>query len=49
MSYSSAYYDSKPLSLEAAQRNKINRILDLFEMREGDTLLEIGSGWGALH
>ena len=48
MTYSSAYYDSKPLSLEAAQRNKINRILDLLEIREGDALLEIGSGWGAL-
>lgn len=48
MTYSSAYYDSKPLSLEEAQQNKINRILDLSEMSEGDSILEIGSGWGAL-
>ena len=43
-----SYYDSKPLSLEAAQRNKINHIL-VSEMREGDALLEIGTGWEHWH
>ena len=52
MSYSSAIFDGAPpyagQDLEAAQRRKIDRILDLAGVTEGTRLLEIGTGWGAL-
>ena len=48
MTYSSARFDSNEDSLEQAQLNKIDRMLDLAEVGEGDSILEIGSGWGAL-
>lgn len=48
MTYSSALFDQTELSLEQAQINKINRMLDLAEVWPGDHILEIGSGWGAL-
>ena len=48
MSYSSAYFDGQALNLEEAQLNKIGRILDLSELKSGNRILEIGSGWGAL-
>jgi len=48
MSYSSAYFEGKSLNLEEAQLNKIHRILDLSELKQGSRILEIGSGWGAL-
>ena len=48
MTYSSALFSDYYESLEQAQLNKINRMLDLAEVREGSHLLEIGSGWGAL-
>lgn len=48
MTYSSALFESKEVSLEQAQINKIDRMLDLAGVKEGDSILEIGSGWGAL-
>ncbi len=48
LSYSSAFYENQDLILEDAQNNKINRILDLSKIKKGESLLEIGSGWGAL-
>ncbi|MGZ0710287.1 class I SAM-dependent methyltransferase [Coraliomargarita sp. W4R53] len=48
MTYSSALFEMPGQSLESAQLNKINRMLDLAEVRAGDHVLEIGSGWGAL-
>jgi cyclopropane-fatty-acyl-phospholipid synthase len=47
MTYSSALYDgdsSRPL--DQAQRAKYERILDRLGARQGDSLLEIGCGWG---
>jgi cyclopropane-fatty-acyl-phospholipid synthase len=35
-------------TLADAQRAKIDRLLDLLELRPGDRLVEIGSGWGGL-
>lgn len=50
MSYSSALFDPKcdGETLESAQRRKIEAILDRLNLSRGATLLEIGSGWGAL-
>ena len=48
MTYSSALFQSPEESLEQAQLNKVDRMLDLSGVVEGDSILEIGSGWGAL-
>jgi cyclopropane-fatty-acyl-phospholipid synthase len=47
MTYSSAWFEPGD-TLAAAQRRKIDGILDLARVREGMRVLEIGSGWGAL-
>jgi cyclopropane-fatty-acyl-phospholipid synthase len=47
MSYSSALFDGKTdKSLEAAQHDKYERILTQIEAKQGDSILEIGCGWG---
>jgi len=47
MSYSSALYDGQAgKSLEAAQTAKYDRILAQIGARQGDSILEIGCGWG---
>lgn len=48
MTYSSAYFSRPDLSLEAAQLEKIDRLLERLDLRPGQRLLEIGTGWGAL-
>jgi cyclopropane-fatty-acyl-phospholipid synthase len=48
MTYSSALFRAPSESLEQAQLNKIDRMLDLAGVGAGDSILEIGSGWGAL-
>ena len=51
MTYSSAIFASLPPgreTLESAQRRKIAAILDRTRLSEGDSLLEIGCGWGGL-
>ena len=48
MTYSSARFLSDEDTLEQAQLNKIDRMLDLAGVTAGDHVLEIGSGWGAL-
>lgn len=48
MTYSSARFQSGEETLETAQLNKIERMLDLAGVGEGDSILEIGTGWGAL-
>jgi cyclopropane-fatty-acyl-phospholipid synthase len=45
MTYSSALFDCASSSLEAAQRNKYDRIVSRLS-RGGESLLEIGCGWG---
>jgi cyclopropane-fatty-acyl-phospholipid synthase len=51
MSYSSALF-AEPISpteaMEDAQRRKIRALLDRLDLRPGQTLLEIGCGWGGL-
>ena len=46
MTYSSAYYTSADMPLEAAQAAKYARICELAEIGAGHSVLEIGSGWG---
>ncbi|WP_441236480.1 class I SAM-dependent methyltransferase [Bradyrhizobium sp. 930_D9_N1_4] len=47
MNYSSAIYESE-LSLEAAQRNKLDRVSTHLDLKGGERVLEIGCGWGSL-
>ena len=46
MSYSSALFDGESKSLEAAQAAKYDRMLTQLGAKQGDTILEIGCGWG---
>lgn len=48
MTYSSALYARPEQSLEEAQAAKLERIVELLDLRPGDSVLEIGCGWGAL-
>lgn len=49
--YSSAIFPTPQTSLEEASRYKLDRICQKLELKPGDKVLEIGSGWGgfALH
>jgi cyclopropane-fatty-acyl-phospholipid synthase len=47
MTYSSARFAAGD-DLEAAQRRKVERLLDRLELAPGKRLLEIGCGWGSL-
>jgi len=46
--YSCAYFEHGDEDLATAQTKKIDHILRKIRLREGDTLLDIGCGWGAL-
>ncbi len=46
MTYSSAVFDRSGNSLEAAQRRKYAKVMEALELKKGDHILEIGSGWG---
>jgi len=51
MTYSSALFTDLPASwpdLAAAQRRKIDRLLDMAQVTAGSRVLEIGTGWGEL-
>jgi cyclopropane-fatty-acyl-phospholipid synthase len=48
MVYSCAYFRDWSNSLEQAQRDKLDLICRKLRLRAGETLLDIGSGWGAL-
>jgi cyclopropane-fatty-acyl-phospholipid synthase len=47
MNYSSAMYAGGE-TLEAAQKNKLDRAVELLDLKGGEKVLEIGCGWGAL-
>jgi cyclopropane-fatty-acyl-phospholipid synthase len=47
MVYSSAVYRDAADSLEEAQEEKLDRICRKLDLRPGDRVLEIGTGWGA--
>ena len=48
MVYSCAYFERGDETLAAAQQQKIDHILTKLRLQPGQTLLDIGCGWGAL-
>jgi cyclopropane-fatty-acyl-phospholipid synthase len=48
MVYSCAYFENGDEDLDTAQIKKIDHILNKIQLRPGQTLLDIGCGWGAL-
>ena len=46
LTYSSAVYENQNDSLEQAQKNKYQKLIDLLEVKDGNKVLEIGCGWG---
>jgi len=48
LSYSSALYRNGGQTLENAQQEKLNRILELLDLSGKESVLEIGCGWGGL-
>jgi cyclopropane-fatty-acyl-phospholipid synthase len=48
MTYSAALFESTDDSLERAQARKVDRLLDAVGVGPESTVMEIGTGWGAL-
>lgn len=48
MTYSAAYWPDENMTLKAAQIAKVHHILDKLHSQPGQTLLDIGCGWGTL-
>lgn len=48
MTYSCGYFKDKDDTLDQAQANKVDYILKKLNLKEGNTLLDIGCGWGEL-
>ena len=46
MSYSSGIFKSSEDTLEQAQLNKYDRMIDMLNIKSSDHILEIGCGWG---
>ncbi|NIA30563.1 MAG: methyltransferase domain-containing protein [Actinobacteria bacterium] len=48
MTYSCAYFHSKEDTLEKAQQQKYEHICRKLQLKEGETLVDIGCGWGGM-
>lgn len=48
LQYSCAYFERADLDLESAQQAKVRHILAKLDLRPGQRVLDIGSGWGGL-
>lgn len=48
MNYSAGLFSSSDDTLEEAQDSKLDRVLNLLDLTGGETVLEIGCGWGGL-
>jgi cyclopropane-fatty-acyl-phospholipid synthase len=48
MLYTCAYYPTRDTTLDAAQRAKLVRVCSKLHLRPGESVVEAGSGWGAL-
>ena len=46
LTYSCGIFNSSKETLEQAQINKYNKIIDMVKPKKGDRVLEIGCGWG---
>ena len=46
--YSCAYFKNDNDTLEEAQNNKINHIIKKLNIKDNQTVLDIGSGWGGM-
>tara|TARA_B100000029_G_scaffold139317_1_gene134401 strand:- start:500 stop:1687 length:1188 start_codon:yes stop_codon:yes gene_type:complete len=46
LTYSCGIFNSKEETLEEAQINKYNKLINMVNPRKGDKILEIGCGWG---
>jgi cyclopropane-fatty-acyl-phospholipid synthase len=48
MTYSAGLFSSAGQTLEEAQDAKLDRVIDMLDLSRGETVLEIGCGWGGL-
>lgn len=48
LSYSCAYFESPDVSLERAQRSKLDYVCRKLRLKPGQRFLDMGCGWGAL-
>nr|7QOS_A Chain A, Cyclopropane-fatty-acyl-phospholipid synthase [Aquifex aeolicus VF5]7QOS_B Chain B, Cyclopropane-fatty-acyl-phospholipid synthase [Aquifex aeolicus VF5] len=48
MTYSCAFFEDPSMSIDEAQSLKRRMIYEKLQLKEGDTLLDIGCGWGSI-